>query len=347
MLFAVGFLLCAALIHGFLHAAFGDPVRLYANERSEKFALMDRYRGKTFSAFFGSSHVTYGLDPRVFDRALAGTDLATSSVNLAVRGGSQTEQLRVAMEWAKQLESPRQAGAPPQPCLAILEMAMVPNLGDADIVHPRAVNIYDWPTTSLVLKATDKSFSLPRRASRVVLAFTEMAFHYANLGMLSNFIFRPPLSQELLAEESRDDQRGAIAEAPSASVSPEVAALLASAPAHPQVVDDPLPSSHAAAVATIERASSVHNLTPVFVVMPTLDDTHVMHLYPDHLMVNGKAVPILNMARPDLYPELYAGRNWFDGPHLNARGAEMFTRLFAHSLRQWYASAGKPAPCNS
>ena len=60
-MFAAGFVVVA----GVVHLAVGDPLRLYADMRSEKLMVMDEWQGRAYSAAFGSSHVHYGFDPRI------------------------------------------------------------------------------------------------------------------------------------------------------------------------------------------------------------------------------------------------------------------------------------------
>jgi len=86
----LGFVATAA----FIHVLIRRPLYLHADTRSEKLVLLNAWKGKAYSASFGSSHVHDGFDPRVFDSELEGTALQTHSINLAVEGGSQTEQRR-------------------------------------------------------------------------------------------------------------------------------------------------------------------------------------------------------------------------------------------------------------
>jgi hypothetical protein len=344
-MFAATFALTAAVLHGVVYAFAGDPFRLYAAGRSEKLAVMDRMRGKAFSAVFGSSHAANGFVPRAFDAALAGSPDATTTANLAIVGGSQSEQRRMAIEWVAHLVTPAQAGAPPQPCFVILELGAGANLLDADLVHPRAINIYDLPTTRLISQMTDAAMPRVQRAGRISYALIELGLHTINLGMLSNVIFRPPLDQELIYSETRDDLRGLYPEEAPSNVPGDVTSVVNSAPAHPLAVDEHLLPGNTRMIEEIDRASRVHDLSPVYLVMPLISDTHETHLYPDHLVADGREVPIINMARADLYPEFYAGANWHDGAHLSDKGAALFSARFAATLKQWYAQHGGPIAC--
>ena len=52
-MFAAGFVVVA----GVVHLTVGDPLRLYADMRSEKLMVMDEWQGRAYSAAFGSSQI--------------------------------------------------------------------------------------------------------------------------------------------------------------------------------------------------------------------------------------------------------------------------------------------------
>ena len=56
-------------------------------------------------------------------------------------------------------------------------------------------------------------------------------------------------------------------------------------------------------------------------------------------------MPIINLARPDVYPEFYRPELWFDDAHLNEEGARLATRRFSEALKAWYAVHGAPTSC--
>src|ERR1700722_607244 len=102
---ALGFVLVA----GVVHLGMRDPLYLHADIRSEKLFLLQQWSGKAYAASFGSSHVHNRFDPRTCDAVMAGTPEETRSVNLAIAGGSQSEQRAMAMEFVRQLQVPTEA----------------------------------------------------------------------------------------------------------------------------------------------------------------------------------------------------------------------------------------------
>jgi hypothetical protein len=346
LLFAASFAVTAALLHLGVHALVGDTMTLYATGRSEKLAMMPAWRGKYFSAIFGTSHLANGFDPRAFDRQLAASPAATHSVNLALIGGSQTEQRRMALEWVSHLVTPAEAGAPPQPCFVILELNAGVNFPSFDVFHPRAINIYDWESTRLAASMVGPELPRTQQAGRLGAALVEMGLHDLSLGMLSNFIFKPALDHDLFAEETSDDRRGLLIESTPAAVASDVSRVLDVAPPKPAIDHAELTQGNTRLIEELDRVSRVKHYSPVYVVSPMVTDVATTHLYPDHLMVDGRMVPIINVARGDLYPQLYQGMLWHDGAHFDGEGAALFSRIFAQSLQAWYAQHGGPVRCN-
>jgi hypothetical protein len=305
--------------------------------------LLPGLRDHTFSAAFGSSHVQMGFNPSAFDQALAGSPVATRSANVAVLGGSQSEQRRMAIEWVRHFTPPPPG---PQPCLIVLELNAGANLPADDLVHPRSINIYDWPTARLIMQMVDPSMGLKQRVGRNANALLDFGLHSINFGMLSNFIFTPPNDAALMARLTESGGRGQLVDTTPQVPTDEVRNVLGSRPAHPSVQVMPLLPGNVRMIEEIDAASPVKTLSPVYLVTPLTVDVQEIHTYPDHLEVDGKTVPIINMARPDLYPELYQPHLWHDGAHFDGPGAELFSTLFAKRLAAWYAEHGAPTPCS-
>ena len=338
---AAGFVLGSAAIH----ATIRHPLDLHADIRSEKLYLMQQWHGTVFSAAFGSSHVHDGFDAAAFDRAVAGTPLATAAANFAVEGGSQTEQRAMALRFVRQLESPASAGAPSQPCLVMLELAAGANIGTNFLVHPRAINLYDWDTTRFALHYSGAELSRRQRYGRAGYGFEAMALHEMNVGMLSNLIFAPPLSEKELAEESGDGRLGHRELVTPASVQVELRNQVAGMPRTPKPEQVPVSPGAYRLVEDIAAASAVRNLTFAYVVMPSLSNLRDEPEYPDHISVNGRDVPIINMAQPERFAQLYDPALWRDDVHLNVTGSAMASELIARQLTAWYALHGQPARC--
>ena len=338
--FAAGFLIVAAL----LHLAIGNGLFLHADIRSEKLALMRQWQGRAYSASFGSSHVHNGFDPRAFDAALQGTPAQTRTLNLAIAGGSQTEQRVTALEFLKHLQPPP-PGTGPQACIALLELKAGANFTNDHLVHPRAINIYDWPTARFVAQLTSPHMPFSQKAGRIGYAVAGMTMHYTNLGMLSSIIFAPPLDQEALTAETIDDRRGLLVLPDSPLILPSIRKELAEQKGPPAPTPDELLPGNRALVEELAAASPVKNLAFVYVVMPMIPDLTQYPVPPEAMAWSGGSVPILNLRRPDLYPELYHAELWLDGAHLNEQGAALASTLLARELKTWYAAHGAPAPC--
>ena len=347
---SVGFAFLAFVVTaGLLHATIRDPLHLHADIRSEKLVILDRLQGKVFSAAFGSSHVHNGFDPRVFDATLSGSPAATRTANLAVAGGSQSEQYVMAQQFLKQLQPPAQVGAPSQPCLVMLEMLAGVNFTNDHLVHPRAINIYDWRTTRLMTHFGSAQMGLVQRTGRIGYALVAMSLHYANVGMLSNEIFAPPLSEEILTSQTEDDRRGQWVGPASAAYQPTLKMMIRNAPRQPTILPGSLLDGNVLMVQQLASASAVNHVSFAYIVMPTLTDLTTGVDYPDHLTAQGPdgmlEVPIINLARADLYPELYKAQLWYDEAHLDETGARLGSRILAEQLKKWYAAHGGPTPC--
>jgi hypothetical protein len=350
ILASVGLALAAFLVTaGALHATIRDPLHLHADVRSEKLAMLSQWHGTVFSATFGSSHVHNGFDPRAFDTELAGSPMATRSANLAVEGGSQSEQFVMAQEFLKRLELPSQAGAPGQPCIVMLELAAGANFTNDHLVHPRAINIYDWPTTQLITHFVDPQMGALQRTGRIGYALAAMGLHYANVGMLSNEIFSPPLSDAIMTEQTEDDRRGQKVMTPATSYLATLDKMIASSPRQPAMSAGETLAGNAEMVHRLAATNPAANVSFVYLIMPKVENLEADSDYPDHLTAAGPRgtleVPIINLARPDRFPEMYQSELWHDEAHLDERGAQMASRIFAEQLKKWYAAHGGPSPC--
>jgi hypothetical protein len=342
---AMGF--CATA--GLLHAAIRNPLTLHADVRSEKLAMLAQWHGKLFSAAFGSSHMHNGFDPSAFDRAMSQSAYPTQTGNLAIVGGSQVEQYVMASQFLRQLEPPAQAAAPAQPCLILLELGAGTNFTNDHLVHPRAINLYDWPATKLATHFAGLDSNAGRHPGRAGYAFAAMFLHDINLGMLSNKIFSPPLSDEIMRQQTEDDRRGQMVLGDNPVTLPYIVAALKRMPEHPAIHPETLSPGSSYLIRQLAAQSPLANVAFVYVVMPLTANKAESPDYPDHLSVDGPHgrldVPILNLARADRFPQLFVPTLWFDDSHLNAAGSQLMSTLLAHELQRWYAAHGGPPPC--
>lgn len=341
-MFALGFVVIA----GVVHAGIRDPFHLHADFRSEKLLLLDRWSGKAFAASFGSSRVHEGFDPRRFDQTMAGGLDETKSVNLAIAGGSQTEQRLTALEFLKHLQAPPDDGTSgPKACMVLLELSAGANFGTAFLVHPRTINIYDWDTTRFLMRLTSPQMSRSQRVGRIGFALLAMGMHSINLGMLSSMIFPAPMDTLRMGYETREDRRGLLILEDSRSDQQRLQKIIASSPKQPEIVQAMILPGNRELVDELEAASPVRNLEVVYAVFPNLSDLSVQTEYPDSIATAHGLAPILNLARPDLYPQFYQTTMWFDEMHLSEQGAGLVTKQLAENLKTWNAAHGEPGRC--
>ena len=89
----------------------------------------------------------------------------------------------------------------------------------------------------------------------------------------------------------------------------------------------------------------MRNVQVLYVVMPMVDDLGEHPVYPATIAGPDGPRPILNLAQPDVYPELYQAKYWHDGAHLNEAGAALASRLLAEQIKAWYAKNPVAARC--
>jgi hypothetical protein len=338
-LFVLGFFIAA----GLLHVSIGDPLTLHADARSEKLVLLNRSRGSATSAVFGASFVEDGLDPRVFDREFDSSAVQTRTLNLAIEGGNQGEQRALALNFVKNLKTP----PAPQPCLVVLDLDAMANMAVEHLLHPRTINIYDWPTAHFIAHLTVPQMSLSQRARRAGLAYLSMAIFYANTGMLSSRIFSPPIDAAELEMVTGEDRRGfhSLALVGTAHDFTDLHAQIAARPKQPAIAPGELLPGNVELLSQLVAAAPQARLSLVYLAMPRMSDLVSAPDYPDHLSIDGQIVPIINLARPDRFPDLYNADYWHDDEHLNGRGAEMVTVVFADQLKAWYQAHGGMEAC--
>jgi hypothetical protein len=342
-MFVVGFAVAATLLHLLMR----NQLRLHADIRSEKLLLMDQWQGKAYSAAFGSSHVHNGFDPRSFDLAMSGTPLQTRTLNLAIAGGSQTEQRATALAFLKELHVPPKMGSTieSRACIAVLELGAGANFTNDHLVHPRAINIYDADTTKFVWHLTSPEMGLKQRVGRVAYAAMAMAMHYMNVGMVSSAIFAPPIDKEMYGIETVDDRRGLLAMQATPKERAKIQQIIDESGGAPEPKPMPLLPGNSDLLTELAANSPVKNLTMSYLMMPMLADLKSYPVTSDSVHWSGGEAPVIDMARPDLYPELYQARYWMDDAHLNEQGAKLMTTLMAKQLKQWYAAHGEPQRC--
>jgi hypothetical protein len=326
---AVGFVLTA----GVVHLCIRDPLHLYAEIRSEKLAMLDEWRGRAHSAAFGSSHVDNGFDPRIFDQRLRGTDGATTSINLGISGGCQTEQAAVLRTFMNSLSAPTPNS---EPRFLLVEITASANFTKDHLFHPRAINIYDFQTILLAVDFAERTrVGLRRALGRSSFALIAGSLHYANVGMLGSKIFSPPLNLKLVEDETKDDRRGLTPNqlAPRESRDFIADQEILNRDRSPRPRPGEILEGHFAILRTLASEARQKNVRFVYFVAPRLDNLDTYPVYPDWVQGPLGPVPVLNEGRPGVYPELYQAQMWHDPSHLTETGAALFSRLLADDLK--------------
>jgi hypothetical protein len=327
LLFFMGFVAAAAA----LHFVIGDDLTLYAAARSEKLELLKRSGHGATSAMLGSSHVNQGFDPREFDATLAGTSLAAHSINLGIDGGTQIEQRDMALAFLRGLEPAKDGG----PCFVMLEQNATPSFSSMFNSHPRQINILGWRALGLVLQFPPEGYRRPNQIHRRLMLLNAAFDHEVNLGMLSNRIFRPALNESVIREETMNDQRGLHHVSSNAMEQADVERVWSQRHVPPRAVPADLQRGDATIMEDLHRAPNGDRAQMVWVVMPRLNDLSAFHVFPSSESTSFGAVPILDLARPDLFPELYDRSLWVDSQHLNEEGSTVFSRILAKQLLDW------------
>ncbi len=172
-----------------------------------------------------------------------------------------------------------------------------------------------------------------------------MALHYMNVGMLSSRIFQAPLDRQMIIDETADDRRGILVMPDARTTLQVIAKMIADAPKEPMATEGMIVPGNMELMDELEAASPVHNLQMVYVVMPKIGDLTSWVDYPDSIEAAHGLAPIVNLANPKRYPQIYQAKHWHDDAHLNEAGARVATRLMAETLKTWYATHGQPAGC--
>ncbi len=327
LLFLAGFVVCAA----FLHLLVGNTLALYGAERSEKLEILRRSGFAYSSAIFGSSHVHQGFDPRAFDATLAGTPLAVRSFNLGVDGGVIVEERVMALDLLKHLKPP----PGDKPCLVMLEANATPTFDLYFTSHPRQINILDAQSLRLLLAFPATGYTRMTKLHHRLAAFTAAFYHAIDMGMLSNRIFRPSFNEDSIRKETADDQRGIHFVPSTVGERSDLADAWRKRRFPPDRIPATLSPGHRMLMEELHRAPNGDRVQFVWVVTPMLMDLAIDDIYPPSEKTSFGDVPIIDMGRPDLYPELYDRSLWTDSQHMNEQGSKVFSRVLAQQLLAW------------
>ena len=184
-----------------------------------------------------------------------------------------------------------------------------------------------------------------QRWGRVGYAVAAAGLHYMNVGMVSSKIFSAPVDREMLSSETENDQRGLIVDEMTPAIVHRVEAEFAQQPKVSRASVQTVLPGNIELLRELNDASRVRNVRFLYVVMPMVNDLTEHPVYPATIAGPEGPEPILNLARPDLYPELYQVRYWHDSAHLNEAGAGLVSRLLAEQIKTWYAKNPAAARC--
>ncbi len=331
----VSFVSVALLIQFFIPA----PSHLPVDGRSERLELLKFWSKDANVGVFGTSRINESVDPRLLDAGLSKINNHLKSLNLSLYGGSQTEQRFLASAF---LDMSAHTGT--KACLVILELNAGLNFPPENRFHPRAINLYDRETLDFVYHFSGEGLNLFRRIGRMAFALLAGAAHYMNMGMISTIVFPPP---PLTLKEV--ERRGLVVHPVSEPYEIQrVHALFERRPEHPQVGDFPLQPGHHHLVDWLNNRAVSNGITPpkfIYVLTPTLADMETTQETPEYMTTSAGEVPIINMARPARFPELYQQKNWRNAGHLSEAGSKVFSHLLAQQITAWLKAHPQALAC--
>jgi hypothetical protein len=337
LLFLAGFALMAA----FMHLLAGNTLELYARDRSEKLEILRRSGYPYTSAIFGSSHIHQGFDPRAFDATLAGSPLATYSVNLGIDGGSVMEERVMALAFLDHLKPAANVQPSSQPCLVMLETNAPNAFAIMYVSHPRQINILDWQSLRTVLELPPEGYVRPNQLHHRLSTLTAAFYHAIAMGMVSDRIFRPPFDEPTIDYETVDDRRG-MHHLLEQNGQHDIDHAFSRRHFPPTPVPAQLSTGNASIMQDLESSPNGKRVQLAWVVMPVLHDLEKYDVFPPSEPTTFGEVPIFDMGRPDLYPQLYDRSLWADSQHMTEPGSQLFSRLLAQQVLAW--SQAHPVP---
>lgn len=321
-LFAASFLGMVAIIH-FAFTSVVAPLDLYAENRSEKLTELADNHEKYSVAAVGSSRIHSAFDPRVFDETFnAEQSTKVRSVNLAVAGGSQTEQYAMARHF---IEHAAQEGLPE--VTIILELSAGLNLQNQHLMHPRAINLYDQAVTRFGLEFSNPDLGLKRYAGRVGYVAAAGALHRLNVGFLSSAVFQHSPVKDEIQQQFAKDRRGFI-QNDSTEFKKAIDARFAKSPSSPTVANFPMQPGYNNLVTELSHFASVNGVKAnfVYVFAATLSNLEHREDIPASIDTEIGPIPVVDFS--DM-KELADPKYWNDPGHLSYAGAIVFSRLLA------------------
>lgn len=316
-----------AVTNGIRHLAGVPDVGLL----EDKLAYWQVHKDNIDTLFFGSSRIYRGIDPTVFDPAMADHGHPTRSFNFGIAGMSAHE--------ANALIRRVLATKPARLHRVVVEIDdWDPVIDRRNRLKRRGILWHDLPETASALRSTlllDRGFGA--RADLLathVVHFIARAtaagrgrelwarrkppppFEHGGFRTFSERSYTThPMRRSFLADQDRFIRA--------------VALLPAANAARPQVERYNV-GAIAAQAAMIRRAGA----EPVHVIPPSPRATPTLH----HLHAEGVVPVLIAFNDPRTDPDLFALERRFDREHLTAEGAELFSRRLAERLAERLAA---------
>jgi len=317
-------------VAGILHSLLPPPFERHLAERSEKLRMLDDWHGRVNSAAFGTSRVHNGFSPAAFDAVFANASYRIASLNVGLFGGSQTEQRAFAKSFIARLDPPR---GQPSVCLILLELDAGLNFQPVNLFHPRSIDIYDLDTVRFVASFSGENIALERRIGRMAFAVISGILHFANIGMIGSSIFDWPMSDHGSAPETSSDSRGLLTVPADQKGVHAVTETFERPRGKPTPYIDTLTPGNGQLPYELAAGARIPRLQFVYFVFPKLSSLDRFPIYPTAIPGPNGPVPIINLSRPDRFPELFKPQLWANPGHLNSEGAAAVSAVLAREVR--------------
>jgi hypothetical protein len=324
-----------------------DPFRELEQLR-EKWDYWEQHKDEYDTVFIGTSRTYRGVKPALFDQLTTAAGVPTRSFNFGIDGMISPEDVYVADYVLRD---------PPKDLRWVfLEVAKFEgNFENRDPINVRTGHWHDWQRTWLCIRSTlwprqkkvewSKWFrpddDQPWPADTAWTHLRLFVSRSLNLGrgavVVEELLVPRPAKNEILGPE-RD---GFLPYPPDAGLKGAALAAYEKSLAHRQQVPSklsPLKPHHQEGVDRVLELAQSTGARPVLFVAPSVG--------PSRLQPAARTgVPVLDFYDVLAFPELFVPEVRVDMQHLNARGAEIFTRELAEKFSQ--AAAQPAAPVHS
>lgn len=306
----------------------------YVPEVSDKLRYFAEHRDEFDTLFIGSSRVYRQIFPRQFDELLAANGVVSRSFNFGVNGMFPPEDAFVCAQIF--------ALHPQKLKRVFIELSLFANPATAN--NPDSIrNIY-WRDTERTARLVGHAFDSekPQRfrwqkwrksyedwSARSVTAAEYLRLfvkRQLNIGSGADWLAgrMNPVEPKPLTESLGTNLRGDLPLTDSPMRAHDLEEFRSSFAARQKAPAQVLPFSRNADRSLQSMIAAVRSAgaTPILFVSPSVSP---QRFYPR----DREAVPVLDFADIEKFPELYREELWHDIGHLNARGSELYTQRFA------------------